>query len=390
MKSYDELSAIVKSIEPVLRENAAEAEAKCSLPKVVVDAVRKAGLFKLWVPESLGGWQVDPITAFRVFEDISAIDSAAGWLVLMNANTGGLGVFLGDRAVEEMYTGGNNLFAAANSPPGQSVPVDGGYTLTGQFPFASNCKHADWFMALGVVMEGNEPKTVEGAPVVKIHAFPMKDAQIVEHWDTLGMRGTGSHDVKATKLFVPEHRTANMAPVTKAANTFWASSFANMTVWHLVAGQGMISLGIARAAMDDFIAMAKAKTPAYQTATVHTQTLAHYRLGQAKAILSGARAHTYETMSRVWASANAGQFLTMDQKADLQLAGTYAVRASCDAIELLAASAGGNAIRQSERFNRHLRDLRTLTQHAYTSADRYEDVGAIALGQPHRWGFLNF
>lgn len=92
----------------------------------------------------------------------------------------------------------------------------------------------------------------------------------------------------------------------------------------------------------------------------------------------------------VWESAKADNFITMDQKADLQLAGTHAVRAACDSIELLAASAGGNAIRQSERFNRQLRDLRTLTQHAYMSADRYEDVGAIALGQPPRWGFLQF
>ena len=82
----------------------------------------------------------------------------------------------------------------------------------------------------------------------------------------------------------------------------------------------------------------------------------------------------YETMGRVWESAKAGNFITMDQKADLQLAGTYAVRAACDAIELLATSAGGNAIRQSERFNRHLRDLRTLMEHAYLSADPYEDV----------------
>lgn len=162
-----------------------------------------------------------------------------------------------------------------------------------------------------------------------------------------------------------------------------------MTVWHIVAAVGMNSLGIARAAMDTFIGMAKAKTPAYQTATVNTQTLAHYRLGEAKAILGAARAYIYETMSRVWESAKLGNFITVDQKADLQLAGTYAIRAACDSIELLAASAGGNAMRQSDRFNRHLRDLRTLTQHAYVSADRYEDVGAIALGQPPRWGFLH-
>jgi alkylation response protein AidB-like acyl-CoA dehydrogenase len=388
MKSYDELSAIVKSIEPVLRANAAEAEATCNLPKATVDAVRSAGLFKLWVPESLGGWQVDPVTAYRVFEDISTIDSAAGWLVQMSAAISGLGLFLGDRAVEEMYTGGNHIFADAFSPAGQSVPADGGYRLTGQFPFASNCKHADWFMALGVVTEGSEPRTVNGLPVVKIHAFPMKEAQIIENWDTLGMRGTGSHDVKATSLFVPEHRTANMAPVTEAANEFWASSFTNMTAWHAVASIGMNSLGIARAAMDVFIGMAKAKTPAYQTATVNRQTLAHYRLGEAKGLLGGARSYIYETIGRVWESASAGNFITMEQKADLQLAGAHAVRAACDAIELLAASAGGSAMRQSDRFNRHLRDLRTLTQHAYVSADRYEDVGAIALGQSPRWGFL--
>jgi hypothetical protein len=115
MKSYDELSAIVKSIEPVLRENAAEAEAKCDLPKAAVDTVRKSGLLKLWVPESLGGWQVDPVTSFRIFEDVSAIDSAAGWLVQMSASISGLGLFLGDRAVEEMYKGGNNIFADAFS-----------------------------------------------------------------------------------------------------------------------------------------------------------------------------------------------------------------------------------------------------------------------------------
>jgi hypothetical protein len=80
--------------------------------------------------------------------------------------------------------------------------------------------------------------------------------------------------------------------------------------------------------MDVFIGMAKAKTPADQTATVNTQTLAHYRLGEARAILSGARAYADETISRVRDSAKAGSFITMDQKADLQLAGTYAVRAA--------------------------------------------------------------
>jgi alkylation response protein AidB-like acyl-CoA dehydrogenase len=92
----------------------------------------------------------------------------------------------------------------------------------------------------------------------------------------------------------------------------------------------------------------------------------------------------------VWETAKAGTYITVEQKCDLQLAGSFAARAARDAVELIAASAGANAFRHSSTLTRHLRDLRTITQHAYISTDRYEDVGAIMVGQTQKWPFLFF
>ena len=390
MKSYEELHAIVRDLEPILRKFAPMAEADCNVPKEAIDAIREAGLFRIWIPEKLGGWDVDPVTACRIFEDIARIDSAASWSVQMSNGVTALGRFFGDQAVAEIYAGGSKILADAFAPPGAAVPVEGGYRFTGQFPFGSGCRYADWFMALGLVMDDGQPRMVEGNSVIRIMAFPMAEAEVVDNWDTLGMRGTGSDDVKVENLFVPEHLTAALVPIEGAANAAWSPAMNNMSVWHIIASIATTPLGVAATALEEFVAVARAKTAAYQTETVDRHALSHYRLGEARATLNAARAGLYDAMAKAWEDAQAGTFITAERKCDLQLAGSFAARAARDAVELIAASAGANAFRHSSSLVRHLRDLRTMTQHAYISTDRYEDVGAITLGQTQKWGFLFF
>jgi alkylation response protein AidB-like acyl-CoA dehydrogenase len=390
MKSYEDLKAIVDGLEPLLCETAPEAEAARMLPRRSIDALRESGLFRIWIPETLGGWGVDPVTACRIFEDIARIDSAASWSVQMSNGVAALGRFFCDQGVEEIYDGGNKIMADAFAPPGQAVPVEGGHRLTGQFPFGSGCRHADWFMALGLIMEDGQPRMVEGQPVIRIFAFAMSDAQVVDNWDTLGMRGTGSDDVKVEDLFVPEHLSTPLVPIEQAANAAWSPVMNNVSVWHIVASIATTPLGVAAAAVDEFVAVAQAKTAAYQTETVGRHALTHYRVGQTRAMLNAARAGLYDALAKAWADAEAGTFITSERKCDLQLAASFATRTACDAIETLAGSAGANAFRHASKLTRHLRDLRTVTQHAYISTDRYEDVGAITLGQTQRWGFLFF
>ena len=390
VKTYDELRRIVTAVEPVIRAGAAQAEARRYVPETVVDALRSQGLFRIWIPEAFGGWEVDPVTAFRVFEDISAIDSAAGWLVQMSAGVSGLGAFFGNEAVREIYSDPDNIFSDTFAAPAQATPVEGGYTVRGQIPWSSNCKVADWFFCTGMVMEGGEPKMTGGHPVMKVLALPTSEIEVVDNWNVTGMRGTGSHDVKMTGVFVPEHRAADMMPLARPASDAWPEAFGNMTVWHIIASVAVPSLGIGRAALDSFVELAKTRVPANEESTLDTQALHHYRLGEAKATLAAARALMYRSMEEVWASASAGHLITDEQKGQLQLAGSFGARAACDAIELIAPSAGGSAIREDGELNRHLRDLRTITSHAYIKTDRYQDVGALTLGQPPSWGFFAF
>ncbi len=121
MKSYEELHAIVRDLEPILRKFAPMAEADCKIPKEAIDEIREAGLFRIWIPEKLGGWDVDPVTACRIFEDIARIDSAASWSVQMSNGVAALGRFFGDQAVAEIYAGGSKILADAFAPPGAAA-----------------------------------------------------------------------------------------------------------------------------------------------------------------------------------------------------------------------------------------------------------------------------
>ena len=144
---------------------------------------------------------------------------------------------------------------------------------------------------------------------------------------------------------------------------------------------------LTRAALEEFIGLSNSKIASYKTVTVNQHGLAHYRLGEARVTLNAARANMFETLSRVWDSACAGNVISNEHKGDMQLAGAFAARAACTAIELLSASAGTSVVRQHTTLNRHLRDLRTVTQHAFVSSDRYEDVGAMTLGLQQNWPF---
>ena len=390
VQSYEELRRIVEEVEPVIRNGAARAESEGNVPAEVREALRAAGLFRIWIPASLGGWEVDPVTALRIFEDLSTIDSAAGWLVQMSAAVAALAVFFGEEAVEEMFANPDDIFADTFAAPGQARPVDGGYRVDAHIPWSSNCKNADWFICLAMVMDGSEPKMMDGHPVMKVVVLPTSEIEVVDNWDVTGMKGTGSHDVKISDAFVPEYRAGDMVPFQEPANRAFSPAFGNMTVWHGVASVGVPALGIGRAALDAFVELAGTRTPAIEETRVDKQVLHQYRLGEARAKLEAARSFLYRAISELWESASAGHLVTQEQKCLIQLAASFAPRTACDAVELIAPSAGGSAIREGTPLNRHLRDLRTLTAHAFTKTDRFRDVGALTLGQPAAWGFFAF
>ena len=219
--SLSSLHDAVHQIEPVIRAHAEDAERERRLSDAVADAMRAYGLYRLWRPRAFGGLEVDPMTAFEVVEEVSRIDTAAGWNLQLSSGIDALGAWFPDDGAKEIYGEPDASFAGSFFPPRRVVAVDGGYRVTGQTPFVSGAHQAHWFLGLAQVYDDDTQQLgPDGLPVTLLTMCPASEAVIVDNWRTLGMRGTGSHDVLMTDVFVPSRHTALLAPYENPGSAY--------------------------------------------------------------------------------------------------------------------------------------------------------------------------
>lgn len=388
--TVDVLLEKVREIEPLIRAEKDDAEQKARMSTRVADAVRSAGMYRMYRPRKRGGFGFDPVSGFKVVEELSRIDSAVGWNVAIANAADCFGAYLSDAATDEIFSPPDTVLAGGLFPPRKAVATDGGYRLSGKSLFNSNCHAANWLLVEAMVYDGDEQRIDEDGNPVGLFAFvPAAEANIVENWDTLGMRGTGSHDVNIQDVFVPESRTAPLLPL-EATNSAYSGPLHRLTFWPPIAINCVPALGIAQAAIDDFIELAASKVNAYTPSTLRDHPIVQLRLAKAQATLRAARAYLYGTFDEMWEVAKTGQYLTIEQKADCQQAATYTTGACADAVDLIHSIASSAAIRNDKPFQRHFRDIHVITQHAFVCESRYEGVGQIRLGLESNWEFLYF
>ena len=381
---------VIRELHPLLKANTIEAERERRLPDTVADAMRQRGLYRMWRPTAFGGLELDPMTVFRIIEEISRFDSAAGWNLQLSCALDPFGAWFPDEGAQEIFGDSEAILAGAFFPFRRAVPVDGGYRITGQTPFVSGAHQAAWFFGLANVFDDDEkaPRLGgNGEPVTLITACPSREAVILDTWRTLGMRGTGSHDVRMIDVFVPMRRTALLAPLEKPGIAYGGPLY-RLTIWASVAVLAPPALGIARAAIDALLDLAAKKTPAYAAKSLKDRSTIQMAIGQVEAILGAARAYLYEALEEVWNVALQGRTIDMAGKIKMQLAATHAVTAAAQVVDLVHAAAGASGIRDEYPFQQYFRDAHTITQHAFICASRYESVGQLLLGVPVEWPFF--
>ena len=184
----------------------------------------EAGLFKMLVPQSLGGSETDPETFCHVIEELSRVDASTGWSVFVPACVGlAAGSFPEDVAWEIFGKEPNACVAGSGVPasnpfqrsPDRAIAVEGGYRVTGRWSFTSGCMHATWLMGSSDIYDGDNPR-IDGNGKAENRAmyFPISTCQIIDTWRVTGLRGSGSHDFAVTDVFVPhEHSLPRSTPV---------------------------------------------------------------------------------------------------------------------------------------------------------------------------------
>ena len=387
----DALLDQVKQIAPIIRRHADEAEQQRRLSQPVVDAMIQAGFYRMARPRAFGGLELDPITIFRVVEEIARIDSAAAWnlQISVGAHTQ-LAWFPDEGAAEVLNTHPSAIIAGSFTPGPHATAVDGGYRLTGQWPFVSGGHHCHWLVFIPQIRDGDVPRTDKnGVPEQRFVYVPASKGEILDNWHTLGMRGTGSHDVVLKDVFIPERHTAVLAPLEQPGKAFEGPLY-RLTVWLPIATLAAPALGIARAAIDELVRVARVKTPSYTASPLARRQVVQRQVAEAEATLGAGRAYLFETFRDNYEAAQRGEAIDQERKINMQLAATHAVVCAAKAVDLVHAAAGASAIRNQYQFQRWFRDVHTMTQHAFMCASRYESAGALMLGAETDWGFFAF
>ena len=355
------------------------------LPDATVSALRGAGLLRLWVPREYGGAEVDLQTFMETIERLSRVDSAAGWVYAVGAGGALLTAFVPPESAQEVYAGGPDaLLPGASAPNGRAIPVDGGYRLSGHWPLASGAHHGQWLGVVSLVFDGDAPRMdAHGAPDFKSMFVPRRDCELLDTWQSLGLRGTGSVDFTVRDAFVPERHVFSLF----TAQPCVAGPLYRLGVLPLF-GMAVAAVlpGIARAAIDAFVELAMKKTPTFSQNGLATRPAIHAELARVEALVQSARAFLYDVAAEMMASARDGRPVSEHLEARRRLACAN-VGASCtQAVDRLFTLAGSTPIYAGHRLERCLRDARTAGQHLFFSPVWWEKTGqsyfGLGLGMP--------
>ncbi|HXD90142.1 MAG TPA: acyl-CoA dehydrogenase family protein [Candidatus Binataceae bacterium] len=369
-----------RALAPQIRAAAPAIEQGRRLTPAIVQALKEAGIFGMTMPRAWGGPEVDPLMQIRVIEALAEADGSVGWCAMINSDGGFYSAFLEDAIGRAMYrdreapTGSSLIFI------GGAEKVDGGYRVKGRWPFVSGCQHSDWIAGTCTVYENGAPRMIaEGIPERRVCFLPAAQCEVLDTWNTTGLRGSGSHDVAINDVFVPAERSA--------AFPFHSLRSGPLYAWPMmfVYNAPGVTLGIARGAINTFSELAARKTTTMSMATgrpvmLRDEGYAQAAIARAEALVGSARAYVFDRIGDIWQSLVAGERLSIQQRALYRIAMAHAHAACLEAVEGLYKVIGGSAVYASGPFDRPLRDLITINQHTVNSPKIQETTGKVLLG----------
>jgi len=370
-----------RALRPLVESVRDEMEAQRRMPASLVQAMAGARLFHLFVPNSIGGLEVDPMTFMRVIEEVSAMDGSAGWNLMIGSGDGIIAGFVPEHQAQEVFGEPNSVVAGAIAPTGKAIAEDGGYRVTGRWKFGSGIHHSNWVGANCIVFDGDAPRMEGDAPVIRFIVVPAGEVEIHDVWYVSGLRGTGSEDFSITDVFVPE----GLAVQLFSEKVYQDGPLYRMPITLFPATVAAIPLGIARAAIDALVDLATTKVPMRfgSVLTLRERATAQVAVAQAEALLGSARSYLYEALEEMWQTVTSGDPSTLEQRAKLRLASCHAATACAKAVDLMYTTGGGSSIFDRSLLQRCSRDVHAATQHVMVAAPNgMEDVGRVLLGLP--------
>ena len=374
------------ALRPELRRYYEDVENEQRFPAALVAQLHEAGLYRMILPRSLGGFQVDPLTYTRVVEVLAEGAGSVGWNIANNSIGQLVTLGLPDEGVQEIYPSGHATVMAGTAVQGggEAVRVDGGYRVTGHWTFGSGCQEATWMLGSFQILDGDgQPQRRPDGGAYWRGVFARSEVEVLTgSWDVAGLRGTGSFDWTVTDVFLPERRTMVHAgvPVDNQWSRWPGLTYALPSVAWVGPHHSSVITGIARAGIEALIELAVEKTPRGRTGMLCEYPQVQESVGRADAMLNAGRIYRSAMLTELWNTIAAGQETTLEQRARCRLAPIFAADCARDAMDLMYRYGGSTSFKRATRLAECWRDLHVVGQTQTIGPEWYPIGGRALLG----------
>jgi len=377
----------VGKLKDAIVEGGDEAQDLRRLSDDLADLLIDEGMFRFTLPEELGGENASALETIEVLEAMSAIDASVGWNVMLGSEINAMAAGGMDRDLaREVYIDNPRVVMCGGGGPG-STPAyaaeqaDGSYKVFGETTFISGCHNSTWcFMGAPIIDDGSPRLNDSGQLIFKMWFLHRSQWEIVDTWDCAGLRGSGSHNVKADGAVVdPKWLSVDlMSTPALYENPVFRIPVPLRLSYNKVA----IALGIAKGALEAFVDLANNKVPMLSASKLMERPMAQLRMGELTAKYRAARAYVFEAMAAVEDELRAGADMPSPETTiNARLACTYGAQACMEVVDTVHATSGTSASYMKNPLERKLRDAHGAASHRWVAHPLFETLGGILFGK---------
>jgi indole-3-acetate monooxygenase len=379
-QGFAELLAAVRRVGAEAARRAEEIDGLGVIPDDLFDDLASTGCFQAMVPRAFGGRELSLAQINELTIEAAKANGSLGWLLLIGIPSPlVLGLLPEETAGKLMIEYPKVRSRGAIAPKGIATPADGGYVVSGQWPFASGGPHPDFVAANCVVMHDGAPQIgPDGVPTMVLVVLPAARVDFLDTWHVLGLRGTDSCDFAVRDVFVPEHMTASLFGATNCFDTPITRLPLRVS---LAFGHAAVAIGIAAGALADVAELARTKRAAMNpTALLADDPVFRHTLGEHALRLASVRALLDNLTGTVWQAGVAARPLTPQETIEGRTMAGYVTAECVKIVDAAYTMAGSASLYDGSSLQRRLRDIHAATQHVAATGEGYRLLGAVLVG----------
>lgn len=381
-----ELLAAAREMKPRLMERSAAAESARQIPEETINDFRQAGFLKILQPKKYGGYELPPQVLTDVIHEIASACGSSGWTLAVLGLHQWEVQLLSDEAMDAIWGDSPEiLLSSAYAPTGVVQPVDGGFLLSGEWPYSSGCDHASWAILGGLLFPAGEA----GPPVHCGFFIPRSEYEIVDDWKTMGLAATGSKTLKLEKVFVPEHMhhpifgaapppAADVSPIYKIPFGLVFVDALSATIH-----------GIAQGVFDQYVQRNRSRVGAMDRSPYADNPDVHRYIAETEFTIRSASALRRANQQDAYHAASTGRDLSITDKARYLWEAGKSAHSCAESIGRLYAISGAHTIFEGDSLQRAFRDCQAgVTHMAFNFNLHGRNYGAMHMGHPNTLTFI--